>query len=451
MTDSQDKPRPLASPIFAAAAYEEDEPAPAEPSPFERELASELRSLRIAVGKLGAVPDLGTELEELRAAVERLGAPTARGPVGAAIRATGVEGRYATELCRAIAGHRGSPAEVEDALRATLRERVPTTAWPLADVGRRVIAAVGMSGVGKTTTLAKLAVHARLDGRSVALVSCDDFRVGGAYQLERYAELLEVPFHVAHSQADLERIVREETAEVVLVDTSGRPPTTAAPEMALRTMKIDKDVLLCLPASARACDAERAAQAFAPMRPSSVAVTKIDETRVPAGLVHGPLAARLPLSVLTFGARVPEDVASAVTDDFAVRVLAPRSEAAVGASTRDAAPATPRIAPPQAELPGGVSAAAAKASKRAKPRAEASSASERADARAATAASTAPEPPSAYARTATAASTERPSAAEARATRKKARAERIALAKRTQQTIPPPSMAPDDSREEAAE
>lgn len=434
MTDSQDKPRPLASSIFAAAAYEEDEPAPAEPTPFERELASELRSLRIAVGKLGAVPDLGTELEELRAAVERLGAPTARGPAGAAIRSTGVEGRYATELSRAIAGHPGSAAEVEDALRRALRERVPTTAWPLADVGRRVIAAVGMSGVGKTTTLAKLAVHARLDGRTVAMVSCDDFRVGGAYQLERYAELLEVPFHVAHSQADLERIVCEETAEVVLVDTSGRPPTTAAPEMALRTMKIDKDVLLCVPASARACDAERAAQAFAPMRPSSVAVTKIDETRVPAGLVHGPLAARLPLSVLTFGARVPEDVASAVTDDFALRLLAPRSDAPVRVS--EPAPAPARAVEAPVERPKATTAAAAKAPSKKRARAP--------EVAPPPAASEAPAP-------APKPATDRTSAAEARAARRKARAERIALAKRTQQTIPPPSMEPDDAREEAAE
>lgn len=337
MNELSKKARPAPTAFFAAAAYEDAEPEapPPGPSPFEREILAELRGLRTSVGRLHDAPDLGAEVEGLREAVERLTAPAAKSPIAAAVRAAGIEGRYAADLAkdigRALEGEPHTPLRVEDALRDALRDRVRGGRWPLswgADrTARRVIAVVGMSGVGKTTTLAKLAAHARIEGRTVALVSCDHFRVGGALQLERYAELLDASFHVARSQADVERIVHEETADLIFVDTCGRSPTTASPEMALRGVELDKEIILCIPAAARACDAERAAQAFAPMRPTSIAVTKIDETAVPSGLAHAPMASRLPLAVLCFGPRVPEDVAPADDDDFAARLVPVRAPA----------------------------------------------------------------------------------------------------------------------------
>lgn len=350
MNELSKKARPAPTAFFAAAAYEdaEPEPAPPGPSPFEREILSELRGLRTSVGRLHDAPDLGAEVEGLREAVERLTAPASKSPVAAAVRAAGIEGRYGADLVkavgRALEGERETPLAIEEALREALRDRVRAGRWPLAwgadRTARRVIAVVGMSGVGKTTTLAKLAAHARIEGRTVALVSCDHFRVGGALQLERYAELLDASFHVARTQADIERIVEEETADLVFVDTCGRPPTTASPEMALRGVDVDKEIILCVPAAARACDAERAAQAFAPMRPTAIAVTKIDETAVPSAIAHGPMAARLPLAVLCFGPRVPEDVAPADEDDFAARLVPVRAAAPERVSTKTARPAS---------------------------------------------------------------------------------------------------------------
>jgi flagellar biosynthesis GTPase FlhF len=103
------------------------------------------------------------------------------------------------------------------------------------------------------------------------------------------------------------------------VDTAGRSPTRLdSPERALRALPGPRGgrtriVLLALPASVRADDAARFAREFALTRPTAMAVTKLDETVVPAGLVHGAFAAKLPISVLCFGQNVPDDIAPATT------------------------------------------------------------------------------------------------------------------------------------------
>jgi flagellar biosynthesis protein FlhF len=66
-----------------------------------------------------------------------------------------------------------------------------------------------------------------------------------------------------------------------------------------------------MPASIRAADAARVVAIFAPLAPTAVCITKLDETETPSGLVHGPFAARRPLSVICNGPRVPEDITTA--------------------------------------------------------------------------------------------------------------------------------------------
>ena len=79
------------------------------------------------------------------------------------------------------------------------------------------------------------------------------------------------------------------------------------------TVARHRDTLLCLPPSLRATDAERFAAAFAPAGPTGLVLTRLDETRSPVGRVHASVSCQLPVSVLCFGQRVPEDVAPATT------------------------------------------------------------------------------------------------------------------------------------------
>jgi flagellar biosynthesis protein FlhF len=320
---------------FAPSVYKAESPEPSsEIDALRAELRSEVRALRSLVSRGAAGGDLGSELAGIRAALDDLASMrvvldevlsgTKRDRVSAILRARGIEGAAASRL-RAAAAERteGDPAE---RLRAAVGEVIAVAAWPLARHEPSVVAAVGPAGVGKTTTIAKLAARARMEGRSVAFVTCDGFRVGAVDQLERYAELLGADVHVARGPADLRGLLDEATADIVFVDTSGQQPTASSPEASLRALRRGAftrpiDVLLCMPAAARATDAARIAAAFGQASPTAVCITKLDETAMPAGLAHGPLAAKLPLAVLAFGPRVPEDVSAAEPDDVAVRLV----------------------------------------------------------------------------------------------------------------------------------
>ena len=85
-------------------------------------------------------------------------------------------------------------------------------------------------------------------------------------------------------------------------------------------------MILCVPASLRAVDASRVSRAFNSLCPTSLAITKIDETNAPAGIVHAAWASKLPISVLCFGQRVPEDVSSATVETL-VDHVAPKKAA----------------------------------------------------------------------------------------------------------------------------
>jgi flagellar biosynthesis protein FlhF len=170
-------------------------------------------------------------------------------------------------------------------------------------------------------------------GRTVTLVGCDAFRVGAAEQLARYAGLIDARLEAANTSDQLTNIILDARTHVVIVDTSGRSPTADGVELALAPSRRGipaagraRNVILCVPASLRAVDASRVSRAFNSLCPTSLAITKIDETNAPAGIVHAAWASKLPISVLCFGQRVPEDVSSATVETL-VDHVAPKKAA----------------------------------------------------------------------------------------------------------------------------
>lgn len=319
-TGSRSQHAPEASP-FAAEVYRSTAPprASSEIDELRAEMRNEVRALRAHLTRASGAQDLGRELAAIRAKLEEMElpapAPVKRGDrVANLLRVRGIEGVAAAKI--AARAKDAGEGDLGERLRAAIAELVPIAPWDEDAAGRRIVAMAGPSGVGKTTTVAKLAARARMAGKSVSLISCDGFRVGAVDQLERYADLLGATFDVARTSAELAALLEEETADVVFVDTSGRPPVATAPEAALAARRkkdapVHVDLLLCMPASIRAADAARVVSIFAPLSPTGVCVTKLDETDSPSGLVHAPLAARRPLSVICNGPRVPEDVTPA--------------------------------------------------------------------------------------------------------------------------------------------
>jgi flagellar biosynthesis protein FlhF len=315
---------------WAYAPKESDAPEHAPPAvvALRAELRAELRALKAQLPAGEATPtELLAELAGLRALLEDALEPRKGDRFAALLRARGIEGAAAKALTRAMKPSE-EPPEVQ--LREALAEVLRVAPWPLAGKGRAVVALVGPTGVGKTTTCAKLAAHARMEGRTVTLLGCDGFRVGAQEQLRRYGTLLGARVAMCASREELGRAITEADTDLVLVDTAGSAPAPRGVESLLASDALGalpgargraREVLLCVPAALRAVDAAGVVRAFGVTQPTALAVLKLDETRSPAGLLHASAAARLPVSVLCAGQRVPEHIApataAAVLDLFA--------------------------------------------------------------------------------------------------------------------------------------
>ncbi len=175
---------------------------------------------------------------------------------------------------------------------------------------------LGPTGVGKTTTLAKLAAYLKYKRRCrVALVSLDTYRIGALDQLKTYAHILQTPFHVAQShEALLSARERFRDHDVILVDTIGRNYLEPKHIQDLKDVFRHMDEVhhfLVLSATAKDEDTKNVVHRFRPLGVESLIFTKIDETLTPGTIVNAMIRFPYPVSYLGIGQRVPEDVVRA--------------------------------------------------------------------------------------------------------------------------------------------
>ncbi|HTN54128.1 MAG TPA: GTPase, partial [Anaeromyxobacter sp.] len=238
--------------------------------------------------------------------------PPAGAEVYARLAGRGVEPALAEGLVRSALELAGPDAgRVLSAVRDLLGERLVPCRAPWLHDGRHVIAVVGPTGVGKTTTLAKMAARALLETRKrVAFVTLDTYRVGATEQLARYGEIMNVPVLVARDRGELAgALERLADADLVLVDTAGRssPEDVARQAALVRTIP---RVQLHLVASAATGAQELAgvADRYRALRPDRLVVTKVDEAVGPGGILSASVRICRPISCVTDGQRVPEDI-----------------------------------------------------------------------------------------------------------------------------------------------
>lgn len=178
----------------------------------------------------------------------------------------------------------------------------------------RLVAMVGPTGVGKTTTIAKVAAQAALiDRYRVGLISLDQYRVGGTEQLGTYADLIGIPLETADSGPTLRAAVeRLALADLILIDTAGRAPrdqdAIAQLGQSLQQAGEDMQVHLCLSAATRDEGLQSAVERLGHLGPSRLIMTKLDEAIVHGSVLYAAQASQLPLSYFTTGQRVPEDI-----------------------------------------------------------------------------------------------------------------------------------------------
>lgn len=196
-----------------------------------------------------------------------------------------------------------------------------------------VVALVGPTGVGKTTTLAKLATHPlAFGGRSVGIIGMDTYRVGAVEQLETYAELAGLPCEVVHVEADLDHaLVRLLECDIILVDTPGRGPRQVEDLGTVRrwlARLAPDEVHLALPASSMPQALRRTIAEFASFGVTHALGTKLDECPHDARVFDVVAREGMMMRWFTDGQEVPADLHPA-TDrmDRAVTRLAARRRA----------------------------------------------------------------------------------------------------------------------------
>jgi flagellar biosynthesis protein FlhF len=186
---------------------------------------------------------------------------------------------------------------------------------------RKIFIIVGPTGVGKTTSIAKLAAiygigNSKVPARRVQIVTIDNYRIAARRQIETYAEIMRVPVAFAESAAEFQKVLAlASDKELVLVDTIGKSPRDLArlAEMkdVLDTAGSESEIHLALSATTKASDVEEILQQFEPFKYKAVILTKLDETQKVGNIVSVLSRREKALSFIADGQGVPQDIEEA--------------------------------------------------------------------------------------------------------------------------------------------
>jgi flagellar biosynthesis protein FlhF len=195
----------------------------------------------------------------------------------------------------------------------------------------RIEVFVGPPGVGKTTTIAKIVAQERAQGRDPrGMIAADAFRVGAIEHLRGYASVIGAPFRVARDASELEAALAASVG-FVIVDTAGRSPADEGFRSLLDVLRRRTDVRthLVVAADTSIEAANRLFDRYASARPDRVVITKLDEAHSAAPLLGVIRARQLPISFLTAGQRVPQDLEAATEQAIASALLGEMAEEGV--------------------------------------------------------------------------------------------------------------------------
>jgi flagellar biosynthesis protein FlhF len=231
-----------------------------------------------------------------------------------------VERELAEEITRTLGrtlrpDHLSQKSFVREKIAEQLAKQLPT-AGPIQRIkatGPHVVALIGPTGVGKTTTIAKLAAKLKLDEkRKVGLITIDTYRIAAIDQLKKYADIIKTPLKVVGSPEDLrDAVASMADCDFVLIDTAGRSPKDTLKLNELKTF-LDaaqpEEVHLVLSSTASREAVELAIERFGDVRIDKLIFTKLDEARSIGTVIGVVRTVKKPLSYITTGQDVPADI-----------------------------------------------------------------------------------------------------------------------------------------------
>lgn len=276
----------------------------------------------------GNLQDTAREIRELRLMVASMLTKTERArsmglkesllPVYEKLIGRGVDDRVATrifEMSQEREQRKGGAPDIGESHLAAVMKGAIKCHGPIqtAATGCRVVALVGPTGAGKTTTIAKLAAHFTLQQKKkVALVTLDTYRMGACEQLEAYGELMRTPVALATDRREFSNIMRSHAdKDIVLVDTMGK--SHRDPDYCRQLKQVfqavpDMETHLVQSATAQEPVVNACFKQFTPLGIDRVLFTKLDEAVHFGLLLNTAVRHRIPFSYFTTGQRVPEDI-----------------------------------------------------------------------------------------------------------------------------------------------
>ena len=197
---------------------------------------------------------------------------------------------------------------------------------------RKVVFFVGPTGVGKTTTIAKLASEYKINqNKKVALITADVYRIAAVEQLNTYASILDVPVNVIYSPSEIVDNVKELSSyDIIMVDTAGRSHKNEEQRNELleivnnvkeAELDIDIDVFLVLSVTTKYRDLMNIANAYKDLKEYKLLFTKLDETGTIGNIMNMRCYTGAPLSYITSGQNVPDDIELADVQKLAKMLL----------------------------------------------------------------------------------------------------------------------------------
>ena len=230
-----------------------------------------------------------------------------------------VDEKYITQLISEIEPTLKKDASIENMLSGIYQKIVlklgKTEVMGVTSGKARFVFFIGPTGVGKTTTIAKLASKLKLDRKlNVALLTSDTYRIAAVDQLKTYAEILNVPLKVVYSDTELKDAYEEmKNYDIVMIDTAGRSHRDKQQREDIEKLinaipEEQRDIFLVLSITTKYKDLIRITEAYSEITKYRLIFTKLDETETLGNVFNVKLLTGAPLSYATFGQKVPNDI-----------------------------------------------------------------------------------------------------------------------------------------------